>query len=67
MNEYDQERRLNAIEVLKYGPVDFKTGSNEYGRIFPTDIVMLIRLGDAEEYREGGRTWLRLRDNDKRS
>ena len=65
MNEYDQERRLNAIEVLKYGPVDFKTGSNEHGRIFPTDIVMLIRLGDAEEYREGGRTWLRLKDNDK--
>jgi hypothetical protein len=62
--EYDEERKWAAIEVLKHGPVPFRTGENEHGKIYPTDIAQLIRHGYAEEYRENGVTWLRLKETE---
>jgi hypothetical protein len=65
MNERDQERINAALEVLRHGDVDYKTQKNDYGYIFPSDFPLLIRQGYAEEYRENGVTWLRLKETER--
>jgi predicted transcriptional regulator with HTH domain len=64
MDERDQERINEAVKILRQGDVDFYSCRNEHGYIFPSDFPMLIKLGLAEEVRENGVTWLRLKETE---
>ena len=60
--DYEEDRKMAAVYILRHGPVDCETGVTDYGRIYPMDIAMLIYQGVAEEFQKDGKTWLRLKE-----
>jgi hypothetical protein len=65
MSENDEARIKRALDVLRHGDVEFCSCRNEYGYVFPFDFPLLIWRGLAEEVRENGKTWLRLKDGER--
>ena len=60
--DYEEDRKWQAVEILRHGPVDCTTGDSGYGKIYPMDVAMLIYQGVAEEFQVNGVTYIRLKD-----
>lgn len=62
MHELDEEMCRHGLDILRYGPVEFQTGNSPNGWVHPNVLVLLIHLGEAEEFSEGGVTYVRVKE-----
>jgi hypothetical protein len=63
--EIHEEIRRHALEVLKCGPVPTDTLRNWRGAIPTLVVPILIHDGDAEEYEEKGKYYIRVKEGGK--